>query len=131
MQQKSIQFNIQTAQTRFSTFDPRYFSKIIVTSEPITDEWRRWIADSKFSGIDDSVIMQQLIAHGISPSSARLEVSSIGRNPYFQSGHKFVQLLQKSESYANILAELASLTPHSQTIESRPNISRADFLENY
>ncbi len=131
MQQKSIQSNIQAAQARFSTFDPRYFSQIVATSEPITDEWRRWIADSKFAGIEDSIILQQLIMHGISPSSARLEVSSINQNPYFQSGNKFVQLLQKSESHANILAELALLAPNSQSIERKPNISRADFLENY
>jgi hypothetical protein len=131
MLQKSIQSNIQTAQTRFATFDPRYFSQIVATSEPMTDEWRRWIADSKFAGIDDTIIVQQLIMHGISPSSAKLEVGSISRNPYFQSGYKFVQLLQKSESHANILAELASLSPHSQSIDSKPNISRADFLENY
>jgi hypothetical protein len=57
MQQKStIPSNIQTPQTRFSTFDPRYFSRIMATSEPITDEWRRWIADSKFAGIDDHII---------------------------------------------------------------------------
>jgi hypothetical protein len=132
MQQKStIPSNIQSPQTRFSTFDPRYFSRIMATSEPITDEWRRWIADSKFAGIDDHIIVQQLIVHGISPSSARLEVSSVNENPYFQSGHKFVQLLQKSESYANIIAELASLAPHSQSIDSKPDISRADFLANY
>ena len=128
MKQKS---NAPTTQPRFSTFDPRYFSQIVVTSNPMTDEWRCWIAENKFAGVDDHLIVQQLITHGISPSSARLEVSSINQNPYFQSGHKFVQLLRKSESPANILTQLAALSPKSQVIESRSNISRADFLENY
>ena len=124
--------NFQTSpQTSFSTFDPRYFSPIVATSVPITDAWRQWIADNKYIGIDDRLIVQQLVAHGISPSAAKLEVSSVDQNPYFQSGHKFVQTLRKLESHANILADLAALSPQSLVIERKPNISRADFLENY
>jgi hypothetical protein len=123
--------NNQKAQTSFSTFDPRYFSQIVVTSEPVTDDWRRWIADSKFVGMDDRLIVQQLIAHGISPSAAQREVSLLTQNPYFQAGHKFVQTLNKLESHANILAELAYLSQRSRTIERREKISRIDFLENY
>lgn len=128
MQQKSISQNFQPS---FSTIDPRYFSQITVTSQPITNDWRRWIADNKFLGSDDRSIIQQLISHGISPSAARLEVSSIHQNPYFQSGHKFVQTLRKLESHANILADLAALSPQARAIERKPMISRADFLENY
>ncbi|PZO36985.1 MAG: hypothetical protein DCF19_20085 [Pseudanabaena frigida] len=128
MQQKP---NRQNAPTKFSTFDPRYFSQIVVTSEPITNEWRRWIADSKFAGMEDRLIEQQLISHGISPSAARLEVSSLNQNAYFQAGHKFVHALRKLESHANILADLAALSPHSLVIDRKPNISRTDFLENY
>jgi hypothetical protein len=128
MQQKSISQNFQPS---FSTIDLRYFSQITVTSQPITDDWRRWIADNKFLGSDDLSIIQQLISHGISPSAARLEVSSVNQNPYFQSGHKFVQTLRKLESHANILADLAALSPQTRTIERKPQISRADFLENY
>ena len=124
--------NFQTSpQTSFSTFDPRYFSPIVATSVPITDAWRHWIADNKYIGIDDRLIVQQLVAHGISPSAAKLEVSSVDQNPYFQSGHKFVQTLRKLESNANILADLAALSLQSLVIERKPNISRADFLENY
>jgi len=122
---------IPKSQTSFSTFDPRYFSQIVVTSEPVTDAWRRWIADSKFAGMDDQSIVQQLITHGISPSAARLEVSSLHQNPYFQAGHKYVQVLNKIESHANILAELSFLSPRSHTIERRDHISRTEFLENY
>jgi Cupin-like domain len=128
MQQKLISQNLQPS---FSTIDPRYFSQITVASQPITDDWRRWIADNKFLGNDDHSIVQQLISHGISPSAARLEVSSVDQNPYFQSGHKFVQTLRKLESHANILADLAALLPQAHTIERKPLISRADFLENY
>ena len=122
---------MQNPQTSFSTFDPRYFSPIVATSVPITDAWRHWIADNKYIGIDDRLIVQQLVAHGISPSAAKLEVSSVNQNPYFQPGHKFVQALRKLESHANILADLATLSAHSLTIDRQPDISRADFLENY
>jgi len=122
---------IQNASTSFSTFDPRYFSQIKATSAPITDAWRQWIAINKYAGMDDHLIVQQLITNGISPSAAKLEVSSLNQNPYFQSGHKFVQALRKLESHANILADLASLSSHSHTIERRPTISRTDFLENH
>jgi len=123
--------NSQNARSSFSTFDPRYFSQIVTTSEPITDEWRRWIANSKFAGAEDQQIVQQLIAHGISPSSAKLEVSSISQNPYFQVGYQLVRSLRKIESHATILAELASLSIDSQSIARISNISRSDFLENY
>jgi len=46
----------QNMQSRFSTFDLRYFSQIISTSVPIDDEWRRWIAHNKFLGADDGSI---------------------------------------------------------------------------
>ena len=122
---------MQNPQTSFSNFDPRYFLPIVATSVPITDAWRQWIADNKYIGIDDRLIVQQLVAHGISPSAAKLAVSSVDQNPYFQSGHKFVQTLRKLESHSNILADLAALSPQSLVIERKPNISRADFLENY
>lgn len=122
---------MQNAKSSFSTFDPRYFSKIEVKSVPITDEWRQWIADSKYAGVDDNQIVQQLIASGISPSAARLEISSLNQSPYFQAGNKFVQALRKLESHANILGDLAALSSHSRTIDRRANISRTDFLENY
>ncbi len=121
----------QDVRSSFSTFDPRYFSQITSTSIPITDEWRKWIGDNKFLGIDDRSIVQQLINHGISPSAAKLEVESIDKNPYFESGSKFVKSLRKAESYANALIDLASLSPQNQAIERRSSISRSDFLENY
>ncbi len=124
--------SIQKTQQYFSTFDPRYFSQQIqVTSVPMTDELRRWIADNKFAGVDDRLLVQELINHGISPSAANHEVSAVIQNPYFQAGQKSVQLLKKHESHANILAELATLSPRSRTIERRETISRNDFLENY
>lgn len=129
MQSKS---SIKQTQQYFSTFDPRYFSpQIQVTSLPVTNELRRWIADNKFAGVDDRLIVQELINYGISPSAANHEVSTTSQNPYFQAGHRFVQLLKKHESHANILAELATLSPRSRTIERRATISRNDFLENY
>ena len=115
----------------FSTFDPRYGNQLLVTSAPITNEWRNWIAESKLSGMEDQLIVQQLVAHGISPSAAQKEVSSLPDNAYFQTGHRFVQILQKMQSHASILGELAALSPQTQTIECRATISRQDFLENY
>lgn len=129
MQPKS---SIQKTQQYFSTFDPRYFSQQIqVTSVPMTDDLRRWIAENKFVGVDDLLLVQELINHGISPSAANHEVSIVNKNPYFQAGQKPVQLLKKHESHANILTELAALSLRSRTIERRETISRNDFLENY
>ncbi len=115
----------------FSTFDPTYSNQLVVTSVPITNDWRNWIAESKLSGMEDHLIVQQLVAHGISPSAAQKEVSSLPNNAYFQTGHRFVQILQKMQSHASILGELAALSPQAQTIERRATISRQDFLENY
>jgi len=124
--------SIPKTQQHFSTFDPRYFSQQIqVTSAPMTDELRRWIADNKFAGVGDRWLVQELINHGISPSAANREVITVSQNPYFQAGQKFLQLLKKHESHASILADLASLSPQSQSIECREKISRNDFLENY
>ncbi|PZU96124.1 MAG: hypothetical protein DCE90_10255 [Pseudanabaena sp.] len=124
--------SIKKKQQYFSTFDPRYFSpQIQVTSLPMTDELRRWIADNKLAGVDDHLLVQGLINYGISPSAANHEVSTTSQNPYFQAGQKFVQLLRKRESHANILAELATLSPRSLTIQRREKISRDEFLENY
>ena len=86
----------------FQTIDPRYFAPIVVTSKPITDDWRRWIAESKFSGADENLIIQELVRYGISPSAARLEISAIVQNPYFQVGLNFVHKLKKIESHASI-----------------------------
>jgi hypothetical protein len=128
MQSKS---SIPNTQNNFSTFDPRYFTQIKVTSAPMTDELRRWVAENKFAGVSDHLIVQELTKHGISANATSHEVSTISQNPYFQAGHRFVQLLKKHESHAHILAELAMLSPQSQSIECRADISRHDFLENY
>lgn len=113
------------------TFNPAKYTPFIVPAKPITDDWRRWIAENKLLGASDQSIITTLAKHGIDTNQAVQELEAIGSHPYFHAGHNFVYALKKTESHLAIAAQLAQLSPKSQQIERREFISREEFLENY
>jgi ribosomal protein L16 Arg81 hydroxylase len=122
-----------TYSDRLSTqeFSPFKYNPFVVTSKPLTDDWKRWIAENKLLGADDESIIATLVQHGIDAIESRKELQTIGSHPYFQAGRNFTDALKKLESHSNISIKLAELSPKQQQIERREKLTRQDFLENY
>jgi ribosomal protein L16 Arg81 hydroxylase len=112
-------------------FSPLKYNPFVVTSKPLTDDWRRWIAENKLLGADDDSLIQTLVQHGIDTNAARKELQIVISHPYFQAGRNHVDALKKLESHANISLKLAELSPKQQQVERRDQISPQEFLENY
>ncbi|CAN1209861.1 cupin-like domain-containing protein [Tumidithrix helvetica PCC 7403] len=112
-------------------FSPLKYNPFVVTSKPLTDDWKRWIAENKLLGADDDSLVQTLVQHGIDANEARKELQIVISHPYFQAGRNFTDALKKLESHANISIKLAELSPKQQQIERRDKLTRQEFLENY
>ncbi|CAN1210159.1 cupin-like domain-containing protein [Tumidithrix helvetica PCC 7403] len=112
-------------------FSPLKYNPFVVTSKPLTDDWKRWIAENKLLGADDDSLVQTLVQHGIDANAARRELQIVRSHPYFQAGRNFTDALKKLESHANISIKLAELSPKQQQIERREKLTQQEFLENY
>ncbi len=113
------------------TFDPSKYTPFAIASKPMTDDWRRWIAENKLLGASNESIIATLTQHGIDKDTAIKELQAVLSHPYFYAGNNSVQALKKIESHLDIFAKLAQLSIKSQQIERRENLSKEEFLENY
>ncbi len=100
-------------------------------SMELSPEWGRWIAEAKFSRLEDSQIIEILSSNGFSESSAVAALASLPIDPNFQAGMWVAQKLHKLESILDITRKLSALSPRYKTIERRLNLSRREFLEEY
>jgi ribosomal protein L16 Arg81 hydroxylase len=113
------------------TFDPSKYTPFVVTSKPMTDDWRRWIAENKLLGTPDESIIATLVQHGIDKHIANQELQIAISHPYFQAGSNLTQALTKLESHLDVYVKLAQLSQKSQQIDRRDNLSNEEFLEDY
>jgi Cupin-like domain len=113
------------------TFDPSKYTPFAIASKPMTDDWRRWIAENKLLGSSDESIIATLVQHGIDRHIADRELQIVVSHPYFQAGSNLTQTLRKIESHLDISAKLSQLSSKSQQIDRRENLSKEEFLEDY
>ena len=99
---------------------------------PISDDWRRWIAENKLLGVSDEQLVAELVRHGgVDAGLATQEVRAVTEHPYFQAGEQMAQRLRKLESLLDVRRSLSSLASGSDGLERRGRISREEFLERY
>ncbi|NJL42837.1 MAG: hypothetical protein HC935_04650 [Pseudanabaena sp. SU_2_4] len=96
------------------TFDPSKYTPFAIASKPMTDDWRRWIAENKLLGAPDESIIATLVQHGIDRHTADRELQIVISHPYFQAGRNLTQALKKIESHLDIYAKLNQLSSKSQ-----------------
>ena len=113
------------------TYNPFQFKPLAVLPKPLTDEWRRWIAENKMLGASDRSLLQTLVMNGIDPELARQELEAVLAHPYFQAGRNIGMSVRKLESHLNIRDQLKELSPIQTQIDRRSNLSRQEFLGAY
>jgi hypothetical protein len=101
------------------------------SSNLLSYQWRRWIAENKMLKIDDAAIIDILLRNGIERQLAVEEVQAVTAHPYFQAGTEMTLRLRKLEWLLSVYRDLAALSSQFGNIERRRNLSQQDFLENY
>ncbi|WP_246828941.1 cupin-like domain-containing protein [Synechococcus sp. PCC 7502] len=113
-------------------FNPSQFTPFQVVSKPITDNWRIWLAENKLLGSSDEHLVAEMSRFGFNAQAVKAELATIAASPYFQAGQNLAQLLRKLESHCQVQTALAALSPQSAlTIDRHPQLSQAEFFENY
>jgi hypothetical protein len=115
------------ATTSLATYDES--TEVAVGELP--QQWKRWIAENKFLGIEDATLIQVLVTHGFSETTATHEVQGLASDPCFQAGQWIAERLKKAESFSEMRSGLAALSPRNAKVERRRNVSRQTFLEEY
>jgi hypothetical protein len=98
---------------------------------PVSDSWRRWIAENKLLRSDDRSMIDALVRNGIAEDVARSEVEAAGRHPYVDGAEWVAQRLRKLESLLAIYRSLEAQAYEPSHVERRSRVSRAEFLERY
>jgi hypothetical protein len=112
-------------------FNPLGYTPFTVDYQPLTDDWRRWIAENKLLGNSDQSILAAIAKHNLNPIEARQELDNLANHPYFQAGQYCAQMLGKLQSHLGIYAKLAQMSPRAGQIDRRDRLSTEEFLENY
>ncbi|AFY69726.1 Transcription factor jumonji [Thalassoporum mexicanum PCC 7367] len=112
-------------------FNPIGYTPFTIDYQPLTDDWRRWIAENKLLGNSDESILAAAAKHNLNPIEVRQEIATLANHPYFQAGQYCAQMLGKLQSHLGIYAKLAQLSPQPQQIDCRDRLSTQEFLENY
>jgi Cupin-like domain len=99
--------------------------------EPLSADWRRWIAENKLLDHSDESIITAMVQGGIDKQIAFQAVKNIASDPCFAAGARMAQLMRKYESILETNHKVAALAPHFTTVERRSDLSREEFLENY
>ena len=114
-----------------TAFNPFQFKPLALVPKPMTDEWRKWIAENKMLGGADEPILQVLVSQGIDRSVAQQEIQAVNLHPYFMAGQNVGMAYRKLSSYLDVRAKLEELAPRYEQIDRRSNLSRQEFLEKY
>jgi len=112
------------------TSDP-LLARIRMNRETIPDDWRQWIARSKFSRISDEEIAEVLTRNGYDRAAALAEVSKAASDPYLLAAAKAQQRLRKAELLLNTQGQLARLGSRARAVDRQSGLSREEFRDRY
>ena len=96
---------------------------------PVSDAWRRWIAENLMLGVDPATLAQTLAESGIAPHEARTEIAAALASPYLHGLHRIRNRLAKRDWVLAIQSKLNRLAPIEIVREAR--LSGHDFLHRY
>ena len=120
---------------------PRPIGKPSVTSSkrafrvpdyaPITDLWRRWIAENLMLGASRESILSTMVQGGLSPSESASEIELAEASPYLRGAERLCNRLSKRDWLLGAYRKLNRLRANSDEIERRHRLSRAEFVDRY
>ena len=98
---------------------------------PVTDDWRRWIAENVMLGGSRESILQVMTQGGLSPAESASEIDLACQSPYLRGAERLYNRLSKREWLLAAYRKLNRLRTDSGTIERRHQLSRGEFLDRY
>jgi len=98
---------------------------------PVTDEWRRWIAENLMLGASRESILKRMVSDGLSPSESACEIDLAAKSPYLKGAERLCSRLKKREWLIATYRKLNRLHSKSGEIERRHKLSRDEFLERF
>ncbi|MFZ6711186.1 cupin-like domain-containing protein [Undibacterium sp. TC9W] len=99
------------------------------TAQPMSDEWRRWIAENLLLGAHPATLENVLQKNSFSLHTARLEISAALSSPYFQGVLRLKNRLDKRDWVLAISAKLDQIQP--LVLERQHQLSGEQFLHDY
>ncbi len=98
---------------------------------PVTDEWRRWIAENVILGASRDSILKVMVEGGLSPRDSAAEIDLAVTSPYLRGAERLCNRLNKREWLLSAYRKLNRLHSHSDEIERRHRLARGEFLDRY
>jgi hypothetical protein len=100
-------------------------------SVPVTDEWRRWIAENLLLDADAGSLVRAMTANGISHEDALHEVGLALESPYLRGAELLRNRLRKRDWLLATYRKINRLHPRSGEVERRHKLRRDEFLAGY
>jgi hypothetical protein len=101
------------------------------TFHPLTDDWRRWIAENLMLGASRESILKTMVDAGLAPSESASEINLAFQSPYLKGADRLCNRLSKREWLLGVFRKLNRLRASSGEIERRHRLSRSEFLDHY
>src|SRR5262249_30211753 len=98
---------------------------------PVTDEWRRWIAENLMLGASRESIHEMMVQGGLAPSASAGEIDLAMQSPYLKGAERLRNRLSKREWLLGAYRKLNRLRAGSSEIERRHRLSQAEFVDRY
>jgi hypothetical protein len=102
-----------------------------VAYAPVTDEWRRWVAENLILGASTDSILKMMIDRGLSPTASESEINLALQSPYLRGAERLRNRLSKREWLLGAYRKLGRLHPRSDQIDRRHRLARDEFVERY
>jgi Cupin-like domain len=97
----------------------------------LTDRWRVWIAENFLLEVGDEIILDVLVAQGMSSAQAQAEIQAVRKDVYLEAAGWIAQRIRKLESTLNALQRMRQLDPGNSGIPRHAGLSRERFLADY
>jgi ribosomal protein L16 Arg81 hydroxylase len=103
----------------------------IHSAQPVTPEWRRWLAENLMLNTDRTVLVDTVVSLGCERAEVEHIVDDILADGTYQAGSWIAARLFKLESLLAIYGDLARLVEPGGTIDRRIDVDGHDFLYAY
>jgi hypothetical protein len=98
---------------------------------PVSDDWRRWVAENLMLEQDPAGIVEAMVGGGIAREEAVREVGLAQESPYVRGSQLLRNRLRKRDWLIATYRKINRLHPLSGEVDRRYKLRRDDFLCNY
>lgn len=102
-----------------------------ISPNPITDEWRRWIAVCLLQGSTPASMVEVMSAAGLDSAEAQREIDAAQAHPYLLAAERMKNRLAKREWILSVYRKLLQMTPGGLEVPRLHRLSREEFHERF